>query len=149
MLTKEEREQLRLERLQDIQELEQCREKESIITEHLILANEYNQTDDTNVQDEILKRIRELKEEEQKMEMKDQINKFLEDYPGVLTLEIQTEGMSLLMHTDYKQVELNNDHISVWNQGSELCMDYPGDITVDLEGLHWSNRNGKYHLIHD
>lgn len=31
MLTKEEREQLRLERLQDVQELEQCREKESII----------------------------------------------------------------------------------------------------------------------
>lgn len=66
MLTKEEREQLRLERLQDVQELEQCREKESIITEHLILANEYNQTEDTNVQNEILNRIRELKEKEQK-----------------------------------------------------------------------------------
>lgn len=113
MLTKEEREQLRLERLQDVQELEQCREKESIITEHLILANEYNQTDDTNVQNEILNRIRELKEKEQTMEMKDQINKFLEDYPGALTLEIQTEGMSILMHTSNTEIELCNDHISV------------------------------------
>lgn len=86
MLTKEERDQLRFERLQDAKELDQCREKESIITEHLILANEYNQTDDTNVQNEILNRIRELKEKEQNMEMKDQINKFLEDYPGALTL---------------------------------------------------------------
>lgn len=149
MLTKEEREQLRLERLQDIQELEQCREKESIITEHLILANEYNQTDDTNVQNEILNRIRELKEKEQTMEMKDQINKFLEDYPGALTLEIQTEGMSILMHTSNTEIELCNDHISVWNQGSELCMDYPVEIRVDLEGIHWSINSSKYHLVHD
>lgn len=81
--------------------------------------------------------------------MKDQINKFLEDYPGVLTLEIQTEGMSLLMHTSNTEIELCTDHISVWNQGSELSMDYPGDITVDLEGLHWSINSSKYHLVHD
>lgn len=149
MLTKEEREQLRLERLQDVQELEQCKEKESIITEHLMLANEYSQTDDTNAQQEILERIRELKEKEQNMEMKDQLNKYLEDYPGALTLEVQTEGMSILMHTSNTEIELCNDHISVWNQGSELCMDYPGDITVDLEGLHWSINSSKYHLVHD
>lgn len=81
--------------------------------------------------------------------MKDQINKFLEDYPGALTLEIQTEGMSLLMHTSNTEIELCNDHISVWNQGSELSMDYPVEIAVDLEGLHWSINSSKYHLVHD
>ena len=149
MLTKKERDQLRQERIQDERVLDQCREKEKIINEHLILANEYNQTDNTDVQNEILNRIRELKEKEQNMEMKDQLTKYLGDYPGALALLIQTEGMSLLMRTSNTQVELCEDYISVWNNDSELCMDYPKDITVDLSGIHWINGSCKYNLLHD
>lgn len=65
ILTKKEREQLRKERIEAEQELEKYRKWESIIHEHLLLADEYDKKD-------IMERIKELKEKEK--EIKKELN---------------------------------------------------------------------------
>lgn len=71
ILTKKEREQLRKERIEAEQELEKYRKWESIIHEHLLLADEYENTSEYDKKD-IMERIKELKEKEK--EIKKELN---------------------------------------------------------------------------
>ena len=71
ILTKKEREQLRKERIEAEQELEKYRKWESIINEHLLLADEYENASEYDKKD-IMERIKELKEKEK--EIKKELN---------------------------------------------------------------------------
>lgn len=71
ILTKKEREQLRKERIEVEQELEKYRKWESIIHEHLLLADEYENVSEYDKKD-IMERIKELKEKEK--EIKKELN---------------------------------------------------------------------------
>lgn len=71
ILTKKEREQLRKERIEAEQELEKYRKWESIIHEHLLLADEYKNASEYDKKD-IMERIKELKEKEK--EIKKELN---------------------------------------------------------------------------
>lgn len=71
ILTKKEREQLRKERIEAEQELEKYRKWESIIHEHLLLADEYENAGEYDKKD-IMERIKELKEKEK--EIKKELN---------------------------------------------------------------------------
>lgn len=71
ILTKKEREQLRKERIEAEQELEKYRKWESIIHEHLLLADEYENVSEYDKKD-IMERIKELKEKEK--EIKKELN---------------------------------------------------------------------------
>lgn len=71
ILTKKEREQLRKERIEAEQELEKYRKWESIIHEHLLLADEYENANEYDKKD-IMERIKELKEKEK--EIKKELN---------------------------------------------------------------------------
>lgn len=71
ILTKKEREQLRKERIEAEQELEKYRKWESIIHEHLLLADEYENASEHDKKD-IMERIKELKEKEK--EIKKELN---------------------------------------------------------------------------
>lgn len=71
ILTKKEREQLRKERIEAEQELEKYRKWESIIHEHLLLADEYENASKYDKKD-IMERIKELKEKEK--EIKKELN---------------------------------------------------------------------------
>ena len=72
VLTKKEREKLRKERIQAEKELEKYREWESVIHEHSILADEYENASEYDKKD-ILERINELKEKEK--EIKTELDK--------------------------------------------------------------------------
>lgn len=71
ILTEKEREQLRKERIEAEQELEKYRKWESIIHEHLLLADEYGNASEYDKKD-IMERIKELKEKEK--EIKKELN---------------------------------------------------------------------------
>lgn len=71
ILTKKEREQLRKERIEAEQELEKYRKWESIIHEHFLLADEYENASEYDKKD-IMERIKELKEKEK--EIKKELN---------------------------------------------------------------------------
>lgn len=71
ILTKKEREQLRKERIEAEQELEKYRKWKSIIHEHLLLADEYENASVYDKKD-IMERIKELKEKEK--EIKKELN---------------------------------------------------------------------------
>lgn len=71
ILTKKEREQLRKERIEAEQELEKYRKWESIIHEHLLLADEHENASEYDKKD-IMERIKELKEKEK--EIKKELN---------------------------------------------------------------------------
>ena len=71
ILTKKEREQLRKERIEAEQELEKYRKWESIIHEHLLLADEYENVSEYDKKD-IMERIKDLKEKEK--EIKKELN---------------------------------------------------------------------------
>lgn len=71
ILTKKEREQLRKERIEAEQELEKYRKWESIVHEHLLLADEYENASEYEKKD-IMERIKELKEKEK--EIKKELN---------------------------------------------------------------------------
>ena len=71
ILTKKEREQLRKERIEAEQELEKYRKWESIIHEHLLLADEYENATEIDKKD-IMESIKELKEKEK--EIKKELN---------------------------------------------------------------------------
>lgn len=71
ILTKKEREQLRKERIEAEQELEKYRKWESIIHEHLLFADEYENASEYDKKD-IMERIKELKEKEK--EIKKELN---------------------------------------------------------------------------
>lgn len=71
ILTKKEREQLRKERIEAEQALEKYRKWESIIHEHLLLADEYENASEYDKKD-IMERIKELKEKEK--EIKKELN---------------------------------------------------------------------------
>ena len=72
VLSKKEREELRKERIQAEKELEKYREWESVIHEHSILADEYENASEYDKKD-ILERINELKEKEK--EIKTELDK--------------------------------------------------------------------------
>lgn len=71
VLSKKEREELRNERLQAEKELEKYRKWESIVHEHLLLADEYENASEYDKKD-IMERIKELKEKEK--EIKKELN---------------------------------------------------------------------------
>ena len=70
ILTKKEREQLRKEQIEAEQELEKYRKWESIIHEHLLLADEYENARKEDKKD-IMERIKEREEKEKKKKKRD------------------------------------------------------------------------------